>query len=108
MVIGSYLDTSQDFISRFYAARVRLIREQALDALVHTLFEGSPAGFHDEIRSALILYSQSALRTAPIEKLLAILPPLESFLLHNHSESITENIAIRLALETRGGCKTSA
>lgn len=97
---GSFLDIQQDFVWRLDAERVQLIRDEALDALVASLFSGPPSAFAYEIRTALVLYSQSALRTTPVDKLLAILLPLEAFLLRSDHESITENIAMRFAWAT--------
>lgn len=97
VVIGSHADTKQDFVWRIDADRLHLIRKQALDVLLQALYEGTATAFRDEIRSALVLYSQSALRSASTEKLLAILIPLESFLLRNPSEPITESISVRFA-----------
>ena len=97
---GSYMDIQQDFVWRLDAEQVQLIRDEALDALVAALFGGPPSDFAYEIRTALGLYSQSALRTAPVDKLLAILLPLEAFLLRSDHESITENISMRFAWAT--------
>lgn len=97
VVTGSHIDTTQDYVWRIDAERLRLIRQQALDSLLQALYEGTASTFRDEVRSALVLYSQSALRSTPAEKLLAILIPLESFLLGNASEPIVDNISTRLA-----------
>jgi hypothetical protein len=95
---GRFMDTPLDTAWRLDSNRIALIRRQALDALLERLIQGKPTPFAVEIRSALVLYSQSALRTRPVDKLLAILLPLESFLLRDSRESITENIAMRFAL----------
>lgn len=97
VIIGSHVDTPQNFVWRIDASRWRLIRQGAMDRLIEGLYEGGATAFRDEVKAALALYSQSALRSAPTEKLLAILIALESLLLRNQSEPITENIAVRLA-----------
>ena len=98
--IGSYLEIKEDFTWRLSAERICLIREQALDGLNQNLVDGTPTAFAEEIRTALILYSQCALRRTAVDKLLTILLPFESFLLRSQTESITENIAMRFAWAT--------
>jgi hypothetical protein len=94
---GEALETEQDFVWWITPERLRLIRVQALDSLVQALYESPKTDFRDEVRSALVLYSESAIRSAPAEKLLAVLIPLESLLLRSSSEPIAENISTRLA-----------
>lgn len=100
LLVGRSMDVPHDFVWRLDATRVRLIREQAFDVLAERLFAGEPSGFAGEVRAALLLYSQTALRGTPTEKLMAVVLPLESFLRRNGTENITENFALRLALAT--------
>lgn len=100
LLAGRRMDTPHDFVWRLDGARVRLIREGGFDALANRLFAGEPSGFAGEVRAALLLYSQTALRGTPTEKLMAVVLPLESFLRRNGTENITENFALRLALAT--------
>jgi hypothetical protein len=104
LLFGQHVEISHDIIWRLDTARVRLIRQQALDALAERLFTGNRSGFADEVRAAILLYSQTALRGTPTDKVLAVVLPLEAFLRRNATENITENFALRLALavgETR-------
>lgn len=100
VTIGNSVRTTNDFIWRIDADRWRLIRQDALDALIQALFASNPTAFQDEVKAAIVLYSQSALSVLPAEKLLTILIPLESLLLRNQSEPIADNIAIRVAFAT--------
>lgn len=96
---GATVNAETDFVWRIGSERLRLIRREALDALVQALFDKkATTAFAQEVRSALVLYSQSALKTTPTDKLLSILIPLESLLLKSSTEPIGDNIAVRLAL----------
>ena len=97
VTLGSDLDSGNDYIWRLDVERLRIIREEALDELLQGLYDGRNTDFQREVRAALFLYSQSGLKSQPTEKLLTILIPLESLLLKNQSEPITENLAMRLA-----------
>jgi hypothetical protein len=104
LVVGQRMETDQDFVWRLDAARVRLLREHAIDALADRYSVGTVEGFAEEIRAALLLYSQAALRGTPTDKLLAVVLPLEAFLRRDENENVTETLALRLALavgETR-------
>lgn len=95
---GADADTETDFVWRIHAERLQLIRREVLDALVTALFEEEPTAFAEEVKSALVLYSQSALKPTPADKLLTVLIPLESLLLKSQTEPIIDHIAVRLAL----------
>jgi hypothetical protein len=68
-----------------------------MNPIIDFLYGPGRSEWSDEVKTAIYLYSQSALQTNPAEKLLTILIPLESLLLKNRSEPITDNIAHRLA-----------
>ena len=102
LLAGRRMDTPHDFVWRLDAARVRLIRAGGFDALADRLFAREPSGFAEEVRAALLLYSQTALRATPTHKLMAALLPLESFLLRSESGPISEVLSLRLAHATGG------
>lgn len=95
--LGARADTRQDYVWRITTERLELIKRDALDTITRSMYFGTRTDFQDEVRSALLLYSKSALRSTPAEKLLAILIPMESLLLRTQSEPITDTIATRLA-----------
>lgn len=97
LAFGDHLEHKQGYIWRIDADRLRLMRREGFDALLHALYEGADTPYRDEIRSAVAMYAQSGLRSVPAERLLAVLIPLESFLLRTASEPIAENVAYRLA-----------
>lgn len=96
MAIGSDVDTEVEYVWRIEREFMSTIEPLLID-LVAAVYSDRPSEFTMEVKAALFLYSQSALRSDPAEKLLTILIPLESLLLRSQSEPITDNIAHRLA-----------
>jgi hypothetical protein len=95
--LGKTSDTETDVIWEIERDTLKLIRESALNRLAENLLDESASEFAHEVRAALYLYSQSALKSAPTDKLITIIIPLESLLLRSSSEPIGENISYRLA-----------
>jgi hypothetical protein len=95
--IGKALDTKTPVHWEIQAGYLRAMHLHAWDRLVENLFNESTSDFAAEVRAALYLYSQNALKSSPAEKLLTIMIPLESLLLKSGSEPIAENISFRMA-----------
>jgi hypothetical protein len=101
--LGTHADTRQGYVWRITPERLALIKRDALDTIIRSMYSGTRTEFQDEVRSALLLYSKSTLRSTPADKLLAILIPMESLLLRTQSEPITDTIATRLAFSVGTG-----
>jgi hypothetical protein len=90
------------------------VRSLGLDALTSLTTAEKRTPFQRDILTALHLYSRSGLARDTEERLLYLFAALESILLRDDSESITQNISERLAfsigadLETRKLIKTNA
>jgi len=74
------------------------IKPLGLNQMDALLDQGNNSTFRQELRDALFMYSRCAVAKEPADKLVYVLVCLESLLLRDRSEFITQNISERLAV----------
>ncbi len=90
-------DSSKGFW-RITKQEISNIKELALDDLSLLLTIEKPNKFQESILTSIFLYSKCAFTDKPIEKIVYLLTSLESILLKNETEPITQNLSERMAL----------
>ncbi len=79
-------------------ADLELYRKCGLDIISDIVIKPKPTDFEKAILSMAYLYSKAAFTSDPMSKVVYVLSALESTLLKNHSEPITQNLSDRLAI----------
>ncbi|MCH7576169.1 MAG: hypothetical protein IIA59_13745 [Candidatus Marinimicrobia bacterium] len=75
-----------------------VIRSSGLDALGAILADENRTPFQKDILDSMFIYTKCALESDPINKLIFILAALESMLLRDTNEPLTQNVGERMAM----------